>query len=89
MRNTKQFVVGFTGSAVAFVVLTLLPIPQWFLLDNAMRSIGFPFTFAYIGEFGGPYHFAVLDAVADAALGLALAFLGGYLAAKVGRRTRA
>jgi hypothetical protein len=54
-----------------------------------MRSHGFPFTFAYIGEFGGPYHYDALAAGGDAALGLALALVGGYLWARVSGRTRA
>ena len=87
MRNRKQFVGGFTGSVVVFAVLSLLPLPRWFLLDNAIRTIGFPFTFAYVGEFGGPYHFLVLAAGVDSVLGLALALLGGYLWAKSGRKT--
>ena len=79
---------GFAGCVVVLGSLNLLQVPQILTLSNAMKSIGFPFTFAYIGEFGGRYHFDALARAAVATFGLALALLGGQFCTKVGCRNR-
>lgn len=83
MRNRKKFAFGFAYCAVVVGLLNLVPHPMILTLSNAVKEIGFPFRFAYIGEFGGRYQFEALAGVADAFVGLALAFLGGYFYTKV------
>lgn len=84
-RSWMQFAFGTANGLAIAVALNLLP--YWRTYDapgtDGHAIMGFPFTFRREGGFSPRYDFHPALLLADAAIGIGLALLVGWVAVKV------